>query len=233
MSLEHLPLGPSQSLEVFRDLPSTDVERLLEGAELLRHRHRDLLFRAGEDADHFALVVSGCYKLLKPSPKGVETLLAFATASEPIGLLTMAPAQARYPVTAQSLGASSLFWIPRGTYLKSWLQEPEIVRRMHQKIMDRCRGFHSDRSLQHLPLPARVAGFLLRCLDLHGVERNNLLRYPLTRREISEAVGAQPESVIRVMSAWQKSGWLTTCERHIEILHPEKLAEFLNRSAEE
>lgn len=232
MSAPHPPLGPSQSLDVFRSLPSASIERLLEGARFFQHRNRESPFRAGEEAHHFALVASGCYKLMKPSPKGAETLLAFATVGEPMGLLTMAPEAARYPVTAQSLGASSLFWIPRETYLNSWIHEPEIVRRMHQKIMSRCHGFHSDRSLQHLPLPARIAGFLLRCLDSHGAEPGDFLRYPLTRREISEAVGAQPESVIRVMSGWQKARWLSTRSRRIQILRPEKLAELLKEPTE-
>lgn len=220
-----LPTGNLQSLEVLRDLPPATVQSLLAGSRLLRHRHRGVLIRAGDDADHFALVVSGCYKMLKPRPDGGGALIAFAAGGEPIGLLTMAEAGPHgYPIDVESLGTSSALWIPKETYEAAWLREPRIVRRMHLAMLRRSRDLHADRASQHLPLPARIGAFLLRHLDRSVADERGLLKFPLTRREIAEAVGAQTESVVRVMSAWQKAGWISTCERYIEIPRPELIA---------
>lgn len=229
MTMMDLPSNPGQGIDLFRGLPSSTVQELTRGADLFRHRHRDVMFRAGETAEHFGVVVSGCYKLLKPrTGGGDDTLLAFATRGEPIGLLIMSQPHALYPITAQALGLSSFLRIPRKTYLESWLREPELTQRLHSAVMQRCQDFHSDRALQHLALPSRVAGFLLRCLDHYGVDGGNLLRFPLSRKEIAEAVGAQVESVIRVMSAWQKAGVVTTSAQYIEVLEPSALVRLVS-----
>ncbi len=223
-----LPSGSLQGLEVLHDLPPLTTQSLLAGSRLLRHRHRAPLIRAGDDADHFALVVSGCYKMLKPRPDGGGTLIAFATSGEPIGLLTMAETGPHgYPIDVESLGLSSALWIPKRTYEEVWLREPRVMRRMHLALLKRSRDLHADRASQHLPLPARIGLFLLRHLERSGIDDRGLLKFPLTRREIAEAVGAQTESVVRVMSAWQKSDWISTCERHIEIRHPDRIAHLI------
>ncbi|MBX3041754.1 MAG: Crp/Fnr family transcriptional regulator [Bdellovibrionaceae bacterium] len=224
------PMDPTRGLELLKGLTPDHAERLLEQAQFQSHRHHEVVVDAGEAADSFFLVISGCYKLLKPGPAQTQTLLSFATANEPIGFLMMATEQSRYPVTIEALGPSSLFRIPRQTYLKHWLTDPTMMQKMHLAVMKRCHGFHSDRSLQHLALPGRIAGFLLRCLELHPSENGNVLKYPLTRKEIAEAVGSHTESVIRVISAWQKKGWLTTSDRSLEITRPDRLAEFLKKT---
>ncbi len=229
MTMTDLPSHPGQGIDLFRGLPPMAAQELTRGADLFRHRHRDVMFRAGETAEHFGVVVSGCYKLLKPRTGGGDgTLLAFATRGEPIGLLIMSRPHALYPVTSQALGLSSFLRIPRETYLEAWLHQPELTQRLHSAVMQRCQDFHSDRALQRLALPSRIAGFLLRCLDHYGVDGGNLLRFPLSRKEIAEAVGAQVESVIRVMSAWQKAGVVTTSAQFIEILEPAELARLVN-----
>lgn len=218
-----LPQGVLQGLEIFRDLPLDEVSSLTEGAEHLVHKHRDIVFGVGEPAEHFGLVLKGCYKLCRPQPE--ETLLSFATRGEPIGLLIMPNPRAVYPITVRSLGVSQFLRLPRSTYLERWLKSPGAMQRAQAAISVRCMGFHADRGSQHLSLERRVAGFLLRCLDRYAEENTRTLGFPLSRREIGDAVGAQVESVIRVMSHWEKSGVISTSSQFIEVSRPESLAE--------
>lgn len=222
-----LPQGMLQGLEFFRGFSLEEIADLTTGAEHLVHKHKDVVFVAGEPAGHFGVVLRGCYKLSRVQKQ--ETLLSFATRNEPVGLLLMPQPHAVYPITAQSLGVSQFLRLPRSTYLDRWLRNPEIVKRSQAAIMSRCFGLHADRGLQHLPLEQRVAGFLLRCLDQYAEENTAALSFPLSRREISEAVGAQVESVIRVMSHWEKVGVISTRAQHIEVLRPEVLAEVQNQ----
>lgn len=219
-----LPQGVLQGLELFQGLSSEEIMTLTTGAEQEAHKHRDVLFVAGEPAEHFGIVLQGSYKMSRPGPS--ETLLAFALRNEPIGLLLMPQPGSAYPVTVQSIGFSQFLRLPRATYLEHWLKSPEIMRRSQTAVMHRCFGFQSDRGRQHLPLEKRVAGFLLRCLDLYAEQNTRTIRFPLSRREVSSAVGAQVESVIRVMSQWEKDGVISTQAQYIEILRPDRLIGF-------
>lgn len=221
-----LPQGIFQGLDFFRGFSLDEISELTAGAKHIVHKHKDVVFAAGDPADHFGLVVQGCYKLSRVRKQ--ETLLSFATRNDPIGLLLMAQPQAIYPINVQSLGVSQFLRLPRSTYLECWVRIPEIVKRSQSALMHRCLGFHADRGLQHLSLEKRVAGFLLRCLERYAEENTAALKFPLSRREVSDAVGAQVESVIRVMSHWEKSGIISTRAQHIEILRPADLAEVEN-----
>lgn len=224
-----LPQGVMQDFDFFRGIPSEEVALLTAGAEHLVHKHRDVVFGVGESASHFGLVLRGCYKLTRP--RVAETLLSLAVRGEPVGLLMMPHPTAVYPVTVQSIGMSQFLRIPRATYLDSWLRSPEAMRRAQAAIALRCQGFHADRGAQHLPLEKRIADFLLRCLDRYVEENTGTLRFPLSRREVGAAVGAQVESVIRVMSRWEKTGIISTSSQFIQVVSSESLVQIL--SAEE
>lgn len=217
-----LPTGLIQGLEFLRDLSFDEAGALTAGGDRLVHHHKDIVFRAGEPASHFGLVLQGCYKLVRPGK--ADTLLSFAVRNDPIGLLLMADPNSVYPVTAQSIGTSQILLLPRALYFDVWMKRPEIVHRCLAAIRRRCGGFHADRGLQGLSLEGRIAGFLLRCLDEHPQEHTSTLGFPLSRRDVSEAVGAQLESVIRVMSRWEKLSMISTRAQFIDIVRPDLLA---------
>lgn len=225
-----LPQGLLQDLELFRGVSTEDILALTAGAELEVHRHKDLVFTAGMPAEHFGIVLQGCYKMSRPGPP--TTLMAFALRGAPVGLLLMPDPNSVYPVTVQALGLGQFLKLPRSAYLECWLKAPEIMRRSQAAVLHRCLGFHADRGRQHLSLEKRIAGFLLRCLDLYAEEGTRRIPFPLSRREVSDGVGAQVESVIRVMSQWEKEGTISTRAQCIEIARPENLVRLQNGSGE-
>ena len=48
---------------------------------------------------------------------------------------------------------------------------------------------------------------------------------PLARQEIADLVGTTVETAIRVMSRWQKEGWVDTDKKGFLIRDPKALAE--------
>ncbi|NJL24303.1 MAG: Crp/Fnr family transcriptional regulator [Calothrix sp. SM1_5_4] len=214
--------GVFQGLRLFQGCAMEEVRRLTLGARQVTHQHKELLFEHGQPVDSFAIVLQGCYKLYFPRPKAV--LLGFALKDDPIGLHMMTLKDGTFPMAVQSLGVSQVVNIPKATFVKHWLASPDMAFRVHTAIARRCLDLEADRGLQAFPLERRLAGFLLRCFEQYGDGDTRTLRFPLSRREIGEAVGAQEESVIRVMSRWEKAGVISTRAQRIQIMRPDWLA---------
>lgn len=64
---------------------------------------------------------------------------------------------------------------------------------------------------------------MLRLVDRQAPEMRQRLQMPLTRSDIGQRIGAQNETVIRILSQWTKNGWIATDERHIIILNRAEL----------
>jgi CRP-like cAMP-binding protein len=74
-------------------------------------------------------------------------------------------------------------------------------------------------------LESRIANQLLTLSKEIGKKTDEGLKIivKLTRKQISEMIGCAQESVIRVMSDWEKKNWIRTDHKYITILKPYKL----------
>ena len=72
---------------------------------------------------------------------------------------------------------------------------------------------------------------LLILCDSFGEEhaKGTLLNIPLTRQDIAEIAGTTVESTIRVMSKWQKAGWIATRSQHILVKEVDELVSTVSR----
>lgn len=74
-------------------------------------------------------------------------------------------------------------------------------------------------------IPTRIAHELLDLASRIGRQEEDGIKIivKLTRKEISEMIGCAPESVIRVMSKWEKKGWIKTNHKYVTLLRPHSL----------
>ncbi len=214
-------LAEAKNFPVFSGLSNEDLEKLCEKGRVLVNSHRDVLYQVGESAHSFGFVLSGAYKLSRPTPQGDDAIVHFTTPGDFIGAFIMAHPDPKYPVTSTAMGSSRFLQIPRETFLTHWKSYPELILRVQATLASRMGQMQYRMALQKAPLSAKVAYLLMQLADRQKDQQELVLPLPLTRQEIADSLGASVESVIRVMSEWSKRGLISTSDQLIHILKPD------------
>jgi len=212
---------------LFRGLNEKELCPLLGGHKFKNFRHHETLYRTGDVAESFAVVLTGAFKLVRATPRGDNAIVYFATPGEVIGALVMLKQNASFPVSAVALGASTVLVMPRSTYLQTWIANATIQTKLNSSLYARMSVLQEDKANSMLSLQKRVASLLLSLLEKQPVSDVARLPIPLTRQEIADSVGSTVESVIRCMSELSQLGIIHTADKQIEILRTDKIIEIL------
>ncbi len=209
---------------IFQDIRREELEKALTHARVKTLRHREYIFRAGDSAQGFCLVLDGALKLIRHSPRGEEVIMHFALQGDLVGALLMnQPDQSSYPISAKSMGPTRVLSIPRETYRQFWQTHVEIQKRLNASLYQRMSNIQDEKTMARSPLRMRIANLLLKHIDTDSQSNNKSLSLALTRQEIADSLGVAVESVIRVMSDWQKDGSIQKSEEGPEVLDIKKL----------
>lgn len=214
---------------LFENFERSAVSDLVSGGSSKTHKHREVLYHAGTAADSFAIVMAGAYKLMKPTPRGDDLIVYFATPGDVIAALIMNQPGSSYPITAKAMGPSKIYSIPRSTFQRAWISNARIQQRLNAFLYTRMSLVQDERALSRTLLEPRVAGLLLRLLERSTEENERIVPLPLTRQEIADSLGVAVESVIRVMSEWSQQGLIKTTDRQIEILRFDQVIDIVKR----
>ncbi|MCB0368426.1 MAG: cyclic nucleotide-binding domain-containing protein, partial [Bdellovibrionales bacterium] len=98
---------------IFEGLSKEQILELCQGGQILTSSHRDVLFPFGREAHFFGIVLSGAYKLTKPSPLGEDVIVHFSTPGDVLAAFIMTQPKPRFPVSAISMGPSRFLKIPK------------------------------------------------------------------------------------------------------------------------
>lgn len=216
-----------QEYPLFADLSHDAIRPLVEGHRFKNVRHHDTLFVAGDPADYFAIVLTGAFKLVRPTPRGEDAIVYFATPGDVIGGLVMLKPDSGYPVSVVSMGPSTALMLPRATYQKAWMQNTTVQAKLNSMLYTRMSVLQDEKANSKLTLQQRIAVLLLKLMDRYPSPEDSKLPIPLTRQEIADSVGATVEAVIRSMSDLSQKGIIRTEDKQIEILRPDKIAEIV------
>lgn len=213
-------------LSIFSGISRTGLKELFHGGQVVTSAHREHLFEVGDSASFFGVVLSGAYKLSKPSAVGEDVIVHFSTPGDVVAAFIIAMPNTVYPVTAIAMGPSRFLKLPRENYGTIWKSNLDLIFKIQNLLSTRMGHLQDEKVLMKAPLSQKVASLLMSLLE-NNPDGETTLRLPLTRKEIADSVGASVESVIRIMSEWSKQGIICTNEQHINLLKIEKLIEIL------
>ncbi len=222
-------LAELSQFSIFQGFSSAAIESLCHEGQVIFSPHRETLFRFGEEAHFFGMVMSGAYKLSRATPQGDDAIVHFTTVGDVVGAFIMAQEKPCYPVSVTAMGPSRFLKIPRQNYLRDWKQHSDLILRIQNLLSTRMSQMHSQKALIKAPLAAKVAALIVDLLHRHEDSEALVLPLPLTRREIADNLGASVESVIRVMSEWSKQGFIQTTDQQIRILKLEKVIDQIQK----
>ena len=229
--------GIDRLLAVSHAFSGSDPALLLQlGAQTLRGRRvrGTALFEQGTAADALCLITSGIVKLTRSTPDVELNILGLFGPRECVGMLSLAPG-ATHPGTAVAASDSVEFLrIPVNVLNECITRDPRLASALLRASSNYVDVLTTKVDvLSAGSVSRRLARLFLTLGERFGDELEEgslVIPVSLSRRELSLLVGSCMESVIRVVSAWQKQGLLRTSPSGFELINPGTLRELAMRA---
>lgn len=220
------------NLELFRGLPPTALDEVLACAAT-RSLARDFrVFNQGETRVRAHVLINGWIRISQSGSDGAQIVVRFIGPGDIFGAISLFTDR-RYPADADTLTeATEVSWSDRAL-LDLMNNHPQIainaVRIVGQRLQE---AQHRVRELATQRAERRVAHALLRLLRQVGTttSRGIVIRFPLRRKDIADIAGTTLYSASRILSAWERAGWLKTLDRRIAV---ESLSELMRIAEDE
>ena len=213
------------ALPPFRRLDRAQIREILDQATPKRHGEGAEIFREGEEADRFFLLLDGYVRVVRTMPSGDQVVLRHIPPGQLIGI-AQALGRTTYPATASAASeALTLSWPTRlwPTFLERYegfgTETWATLGRRMQELNDRMA------ELATKAVEQRVASAVLRMVNQTGrkVEGGIEIAFPVTRANIAEMTGTTLHTVSRLLSSWEKDGIVESRRKHIVVTQPHRL----------
>jgi CRP/FNR family transcriptional regulator len=214
---------------LFRDLTPgerQEIQGLFSSQKLERDQ---FIFQEGDAAEFVYIIVEGKVKIIKQAPSGKEMILEVFGPTEVFGGATLL--LERHPASAMVMEPGALLRLPRADYHALLKRFPPMAFQVIERMGHMLREAHQViRGLAAERVEARVARLLFKLADKTGISGGGGTRLGLhmTRQDIADMVGCTLETAIRVLSRWQKEGYIRTEEGVITILNRRELDRLLD-----
>ena len=183
------------------------------------------LFLQDEPADLFYILVAGKVRLSQLTPEGHQVIVHHVTPGEGIGVIVVL-SHMPYPVSAETLEDCVLLSWDGEITKQLMLQHPQLalnglsmIAQHFVQISDRYRELATER------VERRLAHALLRLVRQVGTktEQGVLIDIPLSRQDLGEMSGTTLHTASRILSEWDRQGWIAAGRTRIELLQPHKI----------
>lgn len=215
--LTHLP--------PFDGLSRTDIRRILDGAVSRRFEIGADIFREGEPADRFFLLLDGYIRVVRTTESGELITVLHIPAGQLFGI-ARAIGRETYPGRAVAAAECIVLCWPTALWDDFTRQYPGFTLSMARTVGVRLGEIQSRmQELATLHVEARIATALLRLITQTGrqTEAGVEIDFPLTRQDLSEMTGTTLHTVSRLLSAWQREGVVQSQHRRITVLDRARL----------
>ncbi len=198
----------------FANLSAAALDDILSRAQILRLLKGEAVFRQGETADRFFLLLHGRLRVTRINGEGAQILVRFVAPNDMFGV-AMAIGAAAYPGTATAAVESLALSWPNAAWTELIAAYPSLAVKAMQSLGERLQDTQDrvlDLATQNVE--QRLAGVVLKLVRQAGrkTEGGLLIDFPLSRQDLAEMTGATLHTVSRTLSAWEAKG-LVDCGR--------------------
>ncbi len=174
----------------------------------------ECIWRVGSPATHFQVVVSGVVKLVAPGPGLRPTIIDVFGPGEALGYWVALDGSPYIGDTMPVTERVETLLVPGSVLREAAAARPEAAAALTQAMLGHAQALRSKIAVMCAGSVQQRLAMLM--LDLNGRFGDELedgaliVQVPLSRLDLAMWVGATIETVIRVMSRWQKEGVLET-----------------------
>lgn len=217
--------------EPFSSLAAADLGDIARATRLRRLSSGESLWRAGEPAMHFGVIESGVVQIRQMTPTGEGVVVGLFRAGEAVGLSAALEGGA-FPADALAVGGSvDVLWIRTDALQAALARSVAVGQAVNRALLRHTAALRAKIDIVSAgSVPRRLAALLHYLIKRFGRPAGDgavLVEIHLTREEISQLVSARAETVTRILSRWQKAGWLANRPQGIEITRADMLERIL------
>ena len=206
-------------LEIFHGLAPAALEDVRAAARF-RHLPRNTrIFNQGDGRVRAHALIDGCVRIAQSGSDGAQVVVRFIVRGEMFGTVALFT-DGFYPADADALtDVSEVSWSEADLaglmerHHQISVNFIRIIGRRLQEAQERMRELATQRVEQ------RIAHTLLRLSRRAGrvTAEGTTIELPLRRKDIADICGTTLHSASRILTPWEKAGWLTTREQHLTI----------------
>ncbi len=207
----------------FANLGAEALDDILSRAQIMRLLKGEAVFRQGEPAERFFLLLHGRLRVTRINAEGSQILVRFIAPNDMFGV-AMAIGAATYPGTATAAVESLALSWPNAAWAELIAAYPSLAVKAMQSLGARLQDTQDrvlDLATQNVE--QRIAGAVLKLARQAGRKTGEgvLIDFPLSRQDLAEMTGATLHTVSRTLSAWQTKG-LVDCGRQKVVVRDEQ-----------
>jgi CRP-like cAMP-binding protein len=209
----------------FASLEHTKIEEINQQIHEKGFKPGDYLYFAGDPADSLFIIAEGRVKLLRHTTAGKDVMLDLLIPGEFFGGLSTS-SSSTYLETAQALTSVCALSISREGFRTILNQHPAVGIQVLDLVAARLEAAHDTiHQLSAQTAEQRIAATLLMLAAKLGEphEVGLLIQTPLSRDELAEMTATTPETASRVISQFQRDGWIATGRKWIALIRLEEL----------
>jgi len=220
-------LDPSllAGLPPFSGMDHDALKDLLVGATPLRHPKGAHIFREGEDAHSFFLLLDGYVRVVKLAPDGEQVIVRFITSGELLGI-AKALSRDSYPANAVAAADCVLLSWPSRSWDSIIAVHPGFATNTYAMVGQRLIDTHDKVvELATERVERRVANAVLNLAKTTGkaTDEGILIDFLISRQDISEMTGTTLHTVSRLLSSWEAKGWIKSGRQRITLVESQTL----------
>jgi CRP-like cAMP-binding protein len=140
MQADPQTLEELRHIYLFASLAEEQLNKMLESAYPLELEQKQVLFEAGQAAEHFYLLRSGQIKLFLISPSGDEKVIEIVRPGETFAEAITFMEQQAYPVSAEAIMNSALYCFKMKTFRQILEDSPPTCQFNRKLFPAFCQG---------------------------------------------------------------------------------------------
>lgn len=214
-----------KNLDLFRSVPDAILDHILESAQTHRLNEGDTIFKQGEEANRFFVLLHGHLKVVQVTPEGEQVVVRYVNPGDVFGI-AHAMRRSHYPASAVAVQESLVMAWPDTEWDQLIASNPQLASFAFQTVGQRLQDAHSRiRALSTEEVEQRVARAILRLVDESGQQTPEgvEIEFPITRQDIAELTGTTLHTVSRLLSAWKERGLVTSGRKRIVVRSVDEL----------
>lgn len=225
VTMEPETLSALSRCPVFAGLDEREIASVRAAAGERTLARREVLFREGEDADAFTVVLAGRIKLTQVGADGREVILRYLGPGDMCAAVAMFPGNT-YPATATAVGVARVLLWPRERVDELLRRMPPLALNAMRVLAGRIRELQDRvRELSTEKVAQRIARALVRLARQAGrrTDEGVLIDMPLSREDLAQMTGTTLFTVSRVLSEWEEAAIVATGRERVVIRRPHGL----------
>jgi CRP/FNR family transcriptional regulator, dissimilatory nitrate respiration regulator len=211
---------------LFEELPAAAHAALLAGARTATLQDGQYLFRQGEAANRFYVVVAGRIGISRMSPAGDEKVVEIIGAGQTFAEALMFMGVPRYPVNARAIGATRLVGLHTGSVSDVLRGSTALCLRLMANMSLRLHRLLGEvEALTLQSATGRIVDFLLGLVQ-EGAPGATAVALPAPKQLIASRLSIKPETLSRALHELAAQGLIAVDGSLVEIRDVEALARY-------